>query len=555
MYGKELAEVLFSFGVIDIGTKEDILEIITDADYDMNPVDVLIEKGVSFEIIKESLKVNCDIDFIDLSEIDADENIISLLDYGIADKYSVFPLRIENKILHLAMANPINLKLIDEIKLLTDFEIRPFFAENNDIKNLINYHYAKKEISEISKSRDAFVIKKNDAELLLFDEKINDSPVVKLVESIVKSALSKNASDIHIDPNGREIVVRFRIDGKLEVFEKVSLDFLDELVSRFKILAGLDIGEKRFPQEGHFKNQHSHDKYDFRISVMPTIYGENVVIRIIYATQKLESKEHLGFFEDDIKKLDKVLSNPHGAIIVTGPTGSGKTTTIYSFLSQLETSMKKIITIEDPVEKFIPSIVQINVNKKAGLDFDNALEFILRQDPDVILVGEIRNEKTAKLAISSSITGHLVLSTLHTNNMVTTIKRLIDLGVDTYLVLAGVRAIISQKLVRRLCPHCKTKKVVTPHIADALKLKIDTEIFEEVGCPKCNYSGYTGRFAVYEILILNDNIKELFKGDKSEKEIFENLKAMNFSFIEDSLRKNVLLGNTSANEMLGNLFL
>ncbi len=312
----------------------------------------------------------------------------------------------------------------------------------------------------------------------------------------------------------------------------------------------LDISERRFPQEGHFSLVKYLENVDFRISFIPTVFGEKAVIRIIYTSNLDIKRDDLGFFEDDILKIDKILKSPHGMVIVTGPTGSGKTTTLYSFLNELDHKALNIVTIEDPVENFFYGISQISINKKINFDFKNALSYVLRQDPDVIMVGEIRDSETADIAIKASLTGHLVLTTLHTNDAVSTVLRLINMGIDNFLVSSSIRAIISQRLVRRLCNNCKIKYEIDEYHSNILNIPAGTKIFKKHGCKKCNFSGYSGRFAVYELLFMDEILIELIDKNASIEDIKKYITQNGFKFIIDCLYRHLILGNTSIEEML-----
>ena len=381
---------------------------------------------------------------------------------------------------------------------------------------------------------------------------VANAPAVRFIDSTLEEAVKTGASDIHIEPSERTVMVRYRIDGDLHEQASFDMSFFPAVSTRIKILSDIDIAEKRIPQDGHISKIIDGEKYDFRVSTLPTIHGEKFVIRVLDKKIFSLSLTELRFTPEVIETIGKILHHPHGIILLTGPTGSGKTTTLYSFLRELNKPNVNLVTIEDPVEYSMESINQIQINTKAELTFASALRSILRQDPDIIMVGEIRDEETAQIAIRAAITGHLVLSTLHTNDAPGAVTRLIDMGVAPYLVADALVAVISQRLLKRLCPHCRKPVTTTPDQRRALGLTNDATIYEPNGCPYCNGSGYKGRLAVHEIMYLNDDIREVVsRGNATIEEIREvAVERAGMTSLFAAAKRIVLAGDTSYNDLL-----
>lgn len=375
---------------------------------------------------------------------------------------------------------------------------------------------------------------------------------MEILDNIIRDAILKNAGDIHIEPFEKIIRIRFRIDGCMHTVNKFEISLLEQLISRLKIISGMDISEKRLPQDGSFK---FNEQISFRVSTLPTINGEKAVIRLIYVDNNDLNKNNLGFFEEDLPYIEKLFQNPYGAIIITGPTGSGKTTTLNSFIKDLNTDEVNIVTVEDPVENIIYGVNQININPKINFDFPMALRAILRQDPDIIMLGEIRDSITANIAMRSAITGHLVLTTLHTNDAISSIMRLRDMGIENFMISAAVKGVISQRLVRRLCPHCKKEIKISEADAKIFSLPINTIVYESSGCEFCNNIGYKGRLALYEYFLVDEKIRSLIENKSSYDEIKYYLSENNFLTLKDNAIKNVLLGNTSLREIYKKIIL
>ncbi len=484
--------------------------------------------------------------------------IVSLVPGKVLRQHIVCPLEYadeNNSVLVLAMANPLDMDAQDDISLITGCMIEPRIATAGDINSVLDKYYGSQEaqaaVDKFTKERES-KLAAQEAAKDKSDSELENSPVVQLVRSIFEQAVRKRASDIHIDAHETEVVVRFRIDGSLVRIMAYDISMLPVMVTRLKIMGGMDISEKRKPQDGRITIEVDHSEYDVRVSILPTSYGEKVVMRIASTVALTRTKAQLGMREHELTRFDHILSNPNGIILVTGPTGSGKSTTLYTALSALNDEAVNIITVEDPVEANISGINQVQVNVKAGLTFASALRSILRQDPDIIMIGEIRDYETASIAVQASITGHLVVSTLHTNSSAATITRLLDMGVESFLLADSVVGVLAQRLIRKLCPKCKKPREATKDEKELLKYPVDEPltIYEPGGCSMCNETGFFGRTGVYEIMEMSPNLKHLI----TIKSNTETLKAAALEEGMHTLRMSaaqyVIEGTTSIRELL-----
>ena len=470
-----------------------------------------------------------------------------LLTHDYASAYTVLPIKQEGQHLWVAMENT-SYRTISDLSDITGMYIVPMWASGADIRRFVDHFYSEEAIHNIASQ---FLVEERlsqrtqapDAALI---EELSAAPAVRLIDSLIESGVLNRASDIHIEPYGASLKARYRVDGELIAFGSVDLSLLPNVISRLKIMGDLDITEKRKPQDGHFSMNIHGERVEFRLSTMPTHLGEKAAIRLLYGQSSRLKKEELGFFADDLDALTRLFHMPHGAIFMTGPTGSGKSTTMTSFLEELNHEGRNIITIEDPVENPILGVNHVKVERTAGLDFANALRHILRQDPDVIMVGEIRDRETARIAIQAAITGHVVLSTLHTNDAAGVIERLSDMGIESYLSAAALNGIIAQRLVRRICAECKAPAPLNKEVADILGLSPDTPIFAGRGCGKCNNTGYKGRIALYEYVIMDDQLKK--RMSNSPARLASHLRKT--KGLRDNAAKNVVLGNITAEEAL-----
>jgi len=488
----------------------------------------------------------------DLVESPPDIEAAAFLDHQLALNMMVLPLKQEEDRLWLAMADTSNFQVINDLQTITGFFIEPVLAQETDIRYQINQLYGRAKIENIASQ---FLVDENlrRNEYQLNNElraQIQNAPTVQLVDSLIESATLHRASDIHIEPYESVLRARFRIDGRLTDMQTINTSLLPNVISRLKIMAGMNIAEKRLPQDGHFNLVIHDEPIDFRLSTLPTLYGEKAVLRLLYDHQERFNIHDLGFFPEDLHNLDRLFKNPYGAVIITGPTGSGKSTTLTSFLAELNKGHVNIVTVEDPVENPIEGINHVPIDPKVGLDFPRALRHILRQDPDIIMVGEIRDRETAAIATQAAITGHLVLSTLHTNDAAGVFPRLVDMGVEPFMVAASLNGVIAQRLVRRLCSFCKDVSAPNSLEAKLLNLAPEAVICAAKGCKQCGYTGYKGRFAIYEYIILNEQRRQKMAAAKYEpSEISKILKESGRSMLENSV-PNLLAGHTSAEEVI-----
>ena len=453
----------------------------------------------------------------------------------------------------VAISDPMNMRARDLLAIASKCRVRPYLATTSDILVTIDRYYGTDEMKEAAElyTRDSEITSSIEDEILRED--VNSSPVVMLVNSLVEQAVRQRASDIHVEAEPDRVRVRCRVDGVLYTSANYSLRLLPAIVARIKIISGLDISEKRKPQDGRFTITVDRKEYDVRVSTLPTVYGEKCVLRLNQKKALSLNKRALGLFDEDLAKFDKILSNPNGIVLVTGPTGSGKSTTLYTALSELNSDMVNIVTVEDPVEANIEGINQVQVNVKAGLTFANALRSILRQDPDIIMIGEIRDRETASIAVQASITGHLVVSTLHTNDTASSVTRLLDMGVESYLIADSTVGIIAQRLVRRLCPNCKKERPILAHEADYIGMssqeRVGRTICEPVGCQRCNGTGYFGRIGVYEIMEITPNLRGYIARRATTGSLREAAIGEGMLTLKQSSRRLVLDGTTSLTEM------
>ena len=454
----------------------------------------------------------------------------------------------------VAVNDPMNIRGRDIVSITSKFRVKPYIATTSDILVSIDRYYGTDEMQEVAELYERSSDLDASVEDEIIREDVNSSPVVMLVNSLVEQAVRQRASDIHVEAEVDRVRVRCRVDGVLYTTANYSLKLLPAIVARIKIISGLDISEKRKPQDGRFSATVDRREYDIRVSTLPTVYGERCVLRLNQKKALSRNKRELGLTEDAMKKFDKILAHPNGIVLVTGPTGSGKSTTLYTALSELNNETVNIITVEDPVEANIEGINQIQVNVKAELTFANTLRSILRQDPDIIMIGEIRDGETASIAVQASITGHLVVSTLHTNDTASSVTRLLDMGVESYLIADSTVGIIAQRLVRRLCPYCRKGRPVYEHEANYLRIpaadRARQMIFEPVGCRRCNGVGYFGRIGVYEIMEITPRLRGLIASRAPTDTIRETAIEEGMMTLQESARQLVLDGTTSLQEML-----
>lgn len=484
-------------------------------------------------------------------------DILKLVPQAIADKNKIIPINIENNKIIIACCKPNDVAAIQDVKVSSRLDAIVYYSLEKNILSAIDKYYKNAELfvqdtedNKKTKTKSIATSEEIQKKLDDIESSVSNTPVVKLVNSLIAEAYARKASDIHIEPFEEEVLIRMRIDGDLQEVMRVNKQSLNGIISRIKILSGMDIAEKRIPQDGRYEFDNGQDiKCDLRVSTLPTIYGEKCVMRLLNTSgEVLLTFDKLGMSKENIERFNKITSAPNGIILVTGPTGSGKSTTLYAVLNKLNSPKVNLTTVEDPVERQLYGVNQVQVNAKAGLTFASGLRSLLRQDPDVIMVGEIRDYETAEIAIRAAITGHLVLSTLHTNDSIATIDRLIDMGVAPYLVASSVNAIIAQRLVKRLCPHCKEKVKISQDDKSILNDQKLTEAYEAKGCPYCKNTGYSGRIAVYEIVEISNKMKTLITKRADSEEIKQEAIKQGSVFLADSLHNLVAEGITSISE-------
>lgn len=527
--------------------------------------DIVVDKGfVSEKDVANSLAKQLDIPFVSLQDSSltpsGDEELEKLVPAKFARQQMILPLAKHLKSLTVVFANPLDLLTIDNLKQITGCEINPVIATRSDIREAINRFYGEKNLlkemveeSYVPEEGMVSVVEEMKESLEDIVAKAEEAPVIKLVDLILIQAVKERASDIHIEPFRDQIIVRFRIDGVLHKIAPPSQHLLPALISRIKILSKMDIAEKRLPQDGGFMIKIEDRPIDLRVSIIPTIFGEKAVLRILDKGAFSFELEKLGFSEEELAKFKNCITKPYGLIFVTGPTGCGKSTTLYSVLSFIKTPKKNIITIEDPVEYHVSGVNQVQVKPKIGLTFAEGLRCFLRQDPDIIMVGEVRDLETAEICIRAGLTGHLVFSTLHTNDAPSAITRLVDIGIEPYLVASGLLLIMAQRLVRKLCPKCKVPLELT---ADLMKKYNITKrgIYKAKGCEFCRQTGYAGRTAIFEILEINDEIRDLIAEHASMSRLREATKRVGMkTLLEDGMQR-VADGITSVEEVMSVTF-
>lgn len=514
--------------------------------------ELLIDEGlVNEKQIIEVLEFQLGIPHLDLEKYFIDPEMPRCITEKLARRHMLIPVKKEKDKLIVAMADPLNIFAIDDVKIATGLEVDLAIATRQQILNAIDRYYgresAEKAIEDFKREYDMTSIEEIENPML---DDIDNSPTVRLVNSIINQAVKLKASDIHLEPTEKNLRIRFRIDGELQEIMAVAKSAHSPIVSRIKILSSMDIAEKRLPQDGRIEMVVDEREMDMRISTLPTVHGEKVVIRLLDRSNFVFSKNQLGFTKKNLSIFDKIIKNPYGIILVTGPTGSGKTTTLYAALKELNKISRNIVTVEDPVEYRLDGISQVQVNNKAGLSFSSGLRAILRQDPDVIMIGEIRDTETARIAVRAAITGHLVLSTMHTNDTASTVTRLVDMGIDPYLVSSSVVGIIAQRLVKRICLNCKISYM--PNFMEKSFLNIDNDVtlYKGKGCSVCNYTGYKGRQAVHEIMPINEKLRLLIDDragiDKIRKEAF----SQGMTSLKENCKQLVLEGITTVDELI-----
>jgi len=532
---------------------KDLADIFPEGTEEVGRLDLeLFRKGVVTE--EDNAKIYAqffNLEYVDLSSININPAVVEMVSAEFASKYAIVPIYIAEGVTYIAISDPFAYSDLKKINSFIKGKYKLMVATRTQIDELQEQVFAKLSTETAIKQFVDQTTQEGESLTSDLDQAdVKNAPAVKLVESLINEAIVLNASDVHVEPFEKYVRVRYRIDGILHETSRFDINLFPAVSTRLKIIAGLNIAERRSPQDGRIRLKIKDIYYDFRVSTIPTVYGEKLVVRILDTTAFNFTREQIGFFPEDNKLLDKILSTPHGIILLTGPTGCGKTTTLYSFIKELNQNSTNIITVEDPVEYTIEGVNQVQVNPKANVTFANALRSILRQDPNIIMIGEIRDEETAEIGIRSAITGHLVLSTLHTNDAVGAINRLIDMRVQPYFVADAIVGVIAQRLVRVLCDNCKKEETTNETEMKILGLTKPQKIFHPVGCPACKYTGYKGRTAVSEIFYMNKNIKEMIQRRATTEQIRKQAIKNGMVELVEVGKKKVLMGITSVAELL-----
>ena len=556
---QRIGDILIEQGLITPQQLEEVLKM-QSAGEKKRIGEILVELGtISKEELFGVLQYIYETEYIDLSNYVIDPEVISLIPEKVALQYRLIPLSINDNELVVAMANPLDVYAIDFVREHTKIKkIKTMLAAEDDVLSAINSYYELGEYKDIiEKFGTEIVFKEEEDEDLQKLEAISkEAPIIQLVNMLIVQGVKDRASDIHIEPNERGLLIRFRIDGMLHDNRILPNKIKAAIISRVKILAKMDIAERRLPQDGRFQVKFGIREVDLRVSTIPTVFGEKVVLRILDKSKGLIELKNLGFLADQLVQFKSIILKSYGIILLTGPTGSGKTTTLYAALNKVNSNEKNIITVEDPVEYKLNRVNQIQILPKIDLTFANALRSILRQDPDVIMVGEIRDSETAQIAVQAALTGHLVFSTLHTNDAASALTRLLDMGIEPFLISSSVIGVIAQRLVRVICEKCKEEYVPSEDILYGLKIKdrlnndSKIKLYRGKGCSFCKNTGYYGRASIYELIVLDEEIKSLIV-TKASSNVINNLAIKNgMKTLKDSGMEKALQGITTIEEVL-----
>ncbi len=554
---KRLGELLLDAEKI---TEKDLLRALTEQKkYGDKLGKVIVRLGLlSEKEIIDTISRQLSIPIVNINELTIPEEVVKLLSAETAKHSMAIPVMRRQNVLRLAMVDPLDIDAMDNVARIVKMEIEPLIVTEGDLKLALEKYYGLKTIVEETLDRirqQEVTLVQDDEGDLDQDERISvdlaeEEPVVRFVNSLLAQALADSASDIHVEPSKNQMRVRMRVDGKLRDVPSPEKKMFLPIVSRIKILAGIDIAKTRTPQDGRFNIRDANKEVGLRVSTFPTIHGEKVVLRLLDKSTALYGIDNLGLLRDDKEKIKNVLKRPYGFILSTGPTGSGKSSTLYAILNYINSSEKNIITIEDPVEYTLEGLAQSQVNPRAGLTFESGLRSILRQDPDVIMVGEIRDRETANIAVHSALTGHLVLSTLHTNDAPSAVMRLVEMGIEPFLVTSSVSCVIGQRLIRKICPECKESYYPTPSMHKTFQIKENVLLYRGKGCPACKYKGYRGRTGIYEVLVIDDELRELINNKVPSEVLKKKAQQKGMRIMRDDAIMKVLFGVTTLEEAL-----
>ncbi len=512
--------------------------------------DMVVELGFISEIrLAQAMAAKLRVPYVDLANTEIDEDAVRRIPESLAKKYTVVAIGIQGRRLTVATDDPINFNILEDIKMQTGMDTIPVLATKSAINKAIGKLYSMENVDSVLESVTQF--KDIDLEDEESRDRVESAPIVKLATTIIENSYRAEATDIHIEPFKTYTRIRIRVNGDLVELMNVSNVVHNALTTRLKLISGMNIAEKRIPQDGRFTQVVDGTTLDVRVSSLPTVNGEKIVIRILSTGQiALRKITDLGMSDYNYQLFESMIKCPHGVILVTGPTGSGKTTTLYAALGELAKPHVNVITVEDPVEKAIDGINQVQVNSKAGMTFAAALRSILRQDPDIVMIGEMRDSETADIGIRAAITGHLVLSTLHTNDAASTIVRLVDMGVAPYMVATSLIGVIAQRLVKVLCPKCKKQRMSTEEENGLMKIDLSVPVYEACGCPECNNTGYRGRTAIHEIIHCTSGISTIVARNGSKEEIEEQARKNGTKLLRDNVSELVQKGVTSMDELV-----
>lgn len=548
---KRLGEVLLTLGLLEEGMLKRALELQKASGERLGTI--LVKYGMLTEMqLIEALQVQLDVPFIDLSKEKVKPEMAAVVPKGIAMKHEVVPVRIEDGNLYLAMKDPMDFMAVEEVRTASGCGVIPMIANPDSVNRAIEELYGRegvaRAIEEMKKSGSINEEREKSGSVL--EVKEDSAPTIRLVNSFLNRAVKERASDIHLEPREHELVVRIRIDGVLHPILTVPGDLQLSVIARVKVIGGMNTTEHRIPQDGRATIKVQDQTIDLRISAIPVIHGEKVVIRLLNQSTALLTSQGIGLFGNDMEKYRKLLKTRSGVILLTGPTGSGKTSTMYTMIQELNRPGVNLVTLEDPVEYHIEGINQVPIYEKVGMTFAEGLRAVLRQDPDIIAVGEIRDRESAQIAMQAALTGHLVLSTIHTSDAITAIDRLRNIGVEPYLIADGIHGIISQRLVRRICPNCKEAYVPGKEEREFLKINPESQVVlhRGRGCPHCFNTGYRGRIGVFEILIMGREVRTCIMEGKTREELLAAARKPGDMLLWDNCRKLVLEGITTTEE-------
>ena len=516
----------------------------------------LVDNGyITEDQLIEILRMQLGIDFIDLNKAKIDPSLVTLVPKNIAKQNRVIPVKLDRDTLYLAMEDPMNFMAVENVKNTTRKRVIPMIAYSRAIDRALSVLYenegAAKAMEEM-REEQGFTTVEDTANVLDSDD-TNAAPTVKLVNSILERGIVERASDIHIEPREHELVVRIRVDGRLNEIMQIPKELQSAVISRFKVMSNMNIAERRVPQDGRaIARRPDGTNIDLRLNSLPTIYGEKIVIRLLTREQSILNPHGIGITDEDIPKFDRLMKNTSGVVLIVGPTGSGKTSTLYTMIHALKSDTVNMISLEDPVEFQIEGVTQVAINEKVGMTFASALRACLRQDPDIICIGEIRDGETAEIAMRAAMTGHFVLSTIHTEDACSAIDRLKDMGVEPYLIAGSVRGVLSQRLVRRICPNCRIETKPDAMLLDYAGIK-DAEkhvFYKGKGCHQCFDSGYRGRTGVFEILTMNSALRDIVASGATGTELRRHMKETDFTPMIVNGRKLVYDGVTTVDEIV-----